>query len=259
MPIYIGNNLVNKLIVGETVTPAALTTRELAVYFDTSNATTFTPGNAEMFSIDTDSKLTNKTGSFSGTITSGSFNGNNILEVGNTPGTDFIDLSDQSTFTANATSGSVEMWVSASWATGGTPASTGKILLMTEDSRDKGLMYGGNGSSNGFGAAQFYVSAMDYNPWYTGSMADGWHQLVYNYNLTSGNQELFLDGQLAASYSITGTPGGVNDDTFIGKGEGALPGNGTFDFMILRVYDDVLTADEVLANYNYDKDKVGLS
>ena len=235
---------------------AIYTTRALAVYFDTSDSTSFTPGGTEITSIDTYSLLTNKTGSFGGTLTSGSISGNNFLSFNGT--NSYIDLTGESTMTANAISGSIEMWVSSSYIAN-VGAFGEPLIFYTQDSRDKGIFYGGNGTSEEVGGIQYYNGATPvYSP-STTSVTGGWHQIVYTYDLTGGTHRLYLDGSQVNTYSLTGTPGGVADTTSIGRGNGPLAGRyAEMDFMICRIYDDELTADEVLNNFNVDKSKVGL-
>ena len=236
---------------------AIYTTRALAVYFDTSDPTSFTPGGTEITSIDTYSLLTNKTGSFGGTLTSGSISGNNFLSFNGT--NSYIDLTGESTMTANATSGSIEMWVSSSYIAN-VGAFDEPLIFHTQDSRDKGIFYGGNGTSEEVGGIQYYNgTSPTYSP-STTSVTGGWHQIVYTYDLVNGPHNLYIDGALANSFVRSGdTPGGVADTTSIGRGNGPLAGKyAEMDFMICRIYDDELTADEVLNNFNVDKSKVGL-
>jgi hypothetical protein len=57
-------------------------------------------------------------------------------------------------------------------------------------------------------------------------------------------------GGIADTVWIGGSPGGSGPSIYTEESQ--------FGWMVLRIYDDVLTSDEVLTNFNYDKSKVGL-
>jgi len=265
--VFFGTNVVYGQAGGGITPPIPLfVTESLVAYFDTSNTTTFANGEQEIRSIDTYSGTTNITGSFNGTLGSGSEGGNTYITLSGSGASNYIDLNGYSLFTNNRDSGSVEMWVSASDYQTST-SNKARALINTQDGRDKGLYYGYWAGTPAIGGQQAYSGLFDsitFYPAASGSNAPaGWHQVVYTWDLVAGNHYIYIDGVQKDSFSYTNTGGGIADTVWIGGSPG---GSGTaiytevseFGWMVLRIYDDVLTSDEVLTNYNYDKSKVGL-
>jgi hypothetical protein len=91
--------------------------------------------------------------------------------------------------------------------------------------------------------------------------AGAWHHIVAQWDGTtnSNTAKLFTDNALAGQMTATGTGFATNKNVFIG-GQHDVHANRTWDgkIAVIRVYNRVLTTDEISINYNALKERFGL-
>lgn len=128
---------------------------------------------------------------------------------------------------------------------------------------DRGLIYNGNGGSNGYGlqfgacgatSTTLYVffGGVSCNVVsYAGMTTNVWYQAVYTRTTTPSTSNILYINGISRSTNTTSNPNAPAGSTLISS---AFNGN----ISIARIYNRALSATEVLQNYNVTKNRYGL-
>lgn len=211
-------------------------TSGLEIYLDAGNSSSY-PG--------TGTTWTSLTGSYSGTMGTGT--GYSASDGGaitfNGGALSYVTMSGTNALRALTNNISVEAWYKSN---NNFPA-----ILRTGIS-SSGFVFGyyiGTGTSwkvTKYGVIDLSAGAIPQNT--------AWHQVVLTYSSTTGTR-IYIDGSLSSPTSANATNISGGTEFSIGRGE-AVTLNGSMS--IFRWYSSVLSASDVLQNYNANKARFGL-
>ncbi len=234
MPITVSGVTIEGGLLIESAAPPYVTTG-LQVYLDAGNAASY-PGSGTTW--------TSLVNGYTGTLQSGatySASNGGIISFNGTSG--YVTLLN-TTFRALTNNFSVEYWYQS-------------------NNNRPGLMNNGTGS-NGFVFGYFSTAPTNFKVTkygvidiFAGSIPQNtsWHQAVLTYSSTTGTR-VYIDGALSSPTSANTTNLSPGNTTFnIGVSEGNYHNGG---IGIVRWYNTVLSASDVLQNFNADRSRYGI-